>query len=513
MVRYVTHAVSLAALVGLASQARAEVRLHHLFSDNVVLQQGVAVPIWGQADPGEKVTVEFRGQKASAIAKDGIWMAKLSPLNAGGPFSLKVVGQNTLELTNVAVGEVWLCSGQSNMEWPLARSFQPEADIQESDDPMLRCFTVPKLKSDAPVNDIQATWQASSPSAVSNFSAVAYYFGRSLRAARRVPVGLIHASWGGSPAEAWMSRAALAASPEYQETILDAFPGAVQRYQVDLLRWSQEKSDWEQAGRKLDRSRPRAPWCPGELYNGMIAPLKPFAIRGAIWYQGEANAERAWQYRRLFPDLIRNWRRDWGQGDFPFLAVQLAPWDRDLKRPLPAITAAPGESTWAELREAQLLAAQTMKNVGLAVITDWGEKDNIHPAHKAPVGERLALLARKIAYRERLVAMGPVFQRQKVEKDKIVLQFGEIGRGLESRDGLVSGFSICGPDRIFVWANARIQKNQVMVHAPEIPHPVAVRYGWADYPVANLFNKEGLPASPFRTDSFPMITAPKQTKF
>jgi sialate O-acetylesterase len=242
----------------------------------------------------------------------------------------------------------------------------------------------------------------------------------------------------------------------------------------------------------------------------MIAPLLPSAIKGAIWYQGESNAGRAQQYRTLFADMIRNWRRDWGQGDFTFLAVQLAPWDKGKKRALEQITAAPGDSDWAELREAQMLAAKALPNVGVAVITDVGDKDDIHPNKKAPVGARLALAARGLAYGEEIEYSGPVYQSMKVQENKVILTFAHVGQGLEARDGELKGFAICGQDKKFVWANAHIQGNTVVVSSPLVDNPIAVRYGWADFPVVNLWNKDGLPASPFRTDDFPMLTAPKK---
>jgi sialate O-acetylesterase len=241
----------------------------------------------------------------------------------------------------------------------------------------------------------------------------------------------------------------------------------------------------------------------------MIAPLLPYAIKGAIWYQGESNASRAYQYRSLFADMIRNWRQDWKQGDFTFLAVQLAPWDKNKKRSLEEITATPGDSDWAELREAQVLATQTLPKVGMAVITDVGDKDDIHPTRKRPVGERLALAARGIAYGEKVVYSGPIYKSMKINGDRAVLTFNHAGRGLEARDGQLKGFSIAGADQKFVWAKAEVRGNKVIVSSPQASTPAAVRYGWADYPVVNLWSKDGLPASPFRTDNFPMITRPQ----
>jgi sialate O-acetylesterase len=397
------------------------------------------------------------------------------------------------------------------MEWSLERSFQPQADIAAAENPQIRLFTVPKKKALAPLNDVTAKWELCAPMTVPRFSAVAYYFGRSLQRARQVPVGLIHTSWGGSPAEVWMSETALSANESYQRDILGAYATAKKNYDQTLAQWEKDKAEAEKSGKKFEKGRPGEPWRPTELYNGMIAPLLPYAICGAIWYQGESNAGRAWQYRTLFADMIRNWRQDWGQGDFTFLAVQLAPWDRNKKRPLEQITAEPVESDWAELREAQGLVSQQLPKVGVAVITDVGDKDDIHPTKKEPVGERLALAARVIAYREKTAGLSPVYKRARFSGARATVTFDRVGQGLEARGGDLTGFAVAGPDHRFVWAKAEIKgRNQVVVSCPSVPEPVAVRYGWADYPVVNLFSKSGLPVSPFRTDDFPMVSAPKK---
>src|SRR5438034_4039235 len=339
-----------AACAALMIVARADVKLPGLFSGNLVLQQGMRVPIWGWADDGEKVTVTFRGKKVSATARNGKWMVKLPSQKAGGPDTLAVEGKNKIDVRNVVVGEVWICSGQSNMEWPLSRSFESEKDIATSANPNIHLFTAPRLKADAPVDDVKANWETCNPDTVRNFSAVAYYFGRDLQKSRGVPVGLIHTSWGGSPAEVWMSQKVLEANPDYKKAILDDYQTALKNYQLALEKFEKEMPSPRGDGKSTERKPPPPPWKPAELYNGMIAPLIPYAIRGAIWYQGESNAGRAWQYRALFPDLIQNWRHDWGQGNFTFLEVQLAPF-RDIK-PEPA------DSDWAELREAQVLATR-----------------------------------------------------------------------------------------------------------------------------------------------------------
>jgi sialate O-acetylesterase len=476
----------------------------------MVFQQGLRVPVWGWAENGEKITVTFRGRKVSTTAANGKWKVQLPAQKAGGPETLTVEGKNRIEIKNVLVGEVWICSGQSNMEWPLKSTQKADAAIAAAANANLRLFTVPKLKANEPVDDVKASWQPCGPDTVPDFSAVAYFFGRDLQLARGVPVGLIHTSWGGSPAEVWMREEILSSNPEYKRDILDPYPEQERRYKEDLARWEQEAELAKQQGKQPARGRPWANWKPSELYNGMIAPLIPYAIKGAIWYQGESNASRAQQYRRLYPDMIRNWRADWGQGDFAFLAVQIAPWDRGKKRSPEEITAFPTESDWAELREAQWLATRVLPKVGMAVITDYGDKDDIHPQQKEPVGARLALAARGIAYGEKIVYSGPLYRSMKVKGNEVILTFDHTGGGLESRGGRLRGFATCGEDRKFYWAEAEIDGSRVIVRNPLTPNPVAVRYGWADYPVVNLFNREGLPATPFRTDDFPMVSAPKK---
>ncbi|MEW6156186.1 MAG: sialate O-acetylesterase [Verrucomicrobiota bacterium] len=482
----------------------AHLKLPALFTDHMVLQQGQPVPVWGWADAGEKVTVQFGKQKVTTTAgPDGKWMVRLKKLKASAsPATLKVSGHDTIEIQDVLVGEVWIASGQSNMEWALRITHEPQQAIANAANPHLRLFTVPKLKANEPMPDIKSSWVECNSQSVSNFSAVAYYFARDLQKALRVPVGIIHTSWGGSPAEVWMSRDVLEKNPDYKGAILDTYAAAFAKYEQAKASFEKEQADLKAQGKTSDKRPPGAPyWKPTELYNGMIAPLIPYAIQGAIWYQGESNAGRAHQYRTLFPDMIRNWRRDWGQGDFTFLAVQLAPFT--------AIKDQPGDSDWAELREAQALATKVLPKVGMAVITDVGDEKDIHPRKKEPVGARLALAARGIAYGEKITYCGPCYRSMQIRGNQAVLHFDHVGRGLEARGGELKGFAIAGADQKFVWAKAEIQGKTVVVSSSEISNPVAVRFGWANYPVVNLWNLDGLPASPFRTDDFPMITAPK----
>lgn len=478
-----------------------QLRLPAIFSDNMVLQQGMSVPVWGWAADNETVTVGFGSQEVTTKPRDGKWMVHLKNLKPGEPRTLTVKGFKTLQFTNVLVGEVWLCSGQSNMEWTLARSHEPDAAIANSRNPAIRLFQVPHTKAASPLPDIEGNrpqWREASPESVPGFSAVGYYFGRELHRNLGVPIGLIQSTWGGSPAEVWMRREVLESEPRYQP-VLEEHAKHWKNYETSLAQYERKREEARRTGSKEKLTAPRAPWKPTELYNGMIAPIVPYGIKGVIWYQGESNARRGTSvlYRELFPDLIRNWRSDWGQGDFPFLFVQLAPF-KDIQQ-------YPSESDWAQLRESQLTTMKKVRKTGMAVITDLGDEKDIHPRWKAPVGERLARFARVIAYGEKIVPSGPIYRSAKRKGDRIILSFDHVGSGLVSKGGALKGFSIAGPDREFVWARAEIlPDNRIAVWSPNVPEPVAVRYGWADYPVVNLWNREGLPASPFRTDDFPL---------
>ncbi|HEV8484153.1 MAG TPA: sialate O-acetylesterase [Blastocatellia bacterium] len=482
-----------------ASAARADVKLPAIIADGMVLQQGMSVPVWGWADEGETVTVEFQNQKVAGVARQGKWMVRLKPLKAGGPFTLTVTGKDKIELKNVLVGEVWICGGQSNMQWPLRQTDNADTEIANAKYPMIRLFTAPRLEVDAPVNDVKAGWKECSPETVATFSAVGYYFGRDLHKARNVPVGLINNAVGGSPAESWVSAAVLNADAEYKGFKADYARG-MEQYEKALAKNREESEKARAEGKPVPRP-PGKPWMPSGLYNGMLAPLAPYAIKGAIWYQGESNAGRAYQYRRLFPTMIRDWRVIWGQGDFPFLFVQLAAFGPNSPKM--------GESDWAELREAQLMTLSASPKTGMAVAIDVGTIDDIHPRNKQPVGSRLALAARAVAYAEKLVHSGPVYQSVRIEGDKAILSFKHLGTGLEARGGELKGFIIAGEDKVWREAKAEIRGDRVIVTGAGVSKPSAVRYGWMKYPTCNLFNKEGLPATPFRTDDWPGVTQPK----
>ena len=630
-------------LANAPSAAHAEVTPHPLFVDHAVLQQGMKVPIWGTADPGEAVRVAMAKQTVSTTADaDGKWRVYLTPMKAGGPHTLTISGKNQVVLTDILVGEVWLCGGQSNMERQLGPSVgqQPienwQREVAAANYPRIRHFGVAQAKSLTPLETVKGRWEVCTPETAAHFTAVGYFFGRDLHVARHVPVGLIHASWGGTPAEAWTREAALAQLPDFADTPVELKQlatdpdGARRQYEARLETWFAANDPgsaparawtdpaldtsawktmtvpglWEDAGepelngvvwfrktfdlpagvadvagelhlamvddvdttwvngvkvgattgynvprkyrvpagvlkegrnviavRVLDtgggggiwgegnvglfvrrKTAPLAvelsgPWryrigvnlqdaagppvslsgdagTPTVLWNGMIAPLVPYAMRGVIWYQGESHVRRERQYRTLFPALIADWRRAWEQGDFPFLFVQIAP-HREMS---------------PEIREAQLLSWQRTPNTAMVVTTDCGDPNDIHPPRKQPVGARLALAARALAYGERLEYSGPVFDSMRVKGGTATLRFTHLGGGLWAKRGPLKGFTMAGADQVFHAAQAEIRGQTVVVTSQAVPRPVAVRYGWAPVPDGNLFNQAGLPASPFRTD-------------
>ena len=627
----------------LSTPITAQVRLPRLISDGMVLQRDAGVKIWGWAAEHEKVSVSFRDTVYLTSANErGEWTVALSGLKPGGPFTMKVSASDTITIKDVMVGDVWLCSGQSNMELPMKRvSWIYESEILNSENPYLRHFTVPQhYDFKQPENDLEkGVWQAANPKNVPEFSAVAYFFGKELYEKYRVPIGLINASLGGSPAESWLSEDALKEFPKYFEEaqkfkddtlikriedhdkarieawygqlrkrdegyrnpqkpwsdpkvstngwntmkvpgywastdlgpvngvvwfrrefdvppqmagrnaklilgrIVDAdsvfingvFVGTTsyqyppRRYKVpmDVLREGSNtidvriisnigkggfvpdksyelicagqtidlKGEWQfRLGARMEplASQTFIRWKPLGLYNAMISPLLNYSIKGVAWYQGESNADRPVEYRRLLPALINNWRAKWGEGDIPFLVVQLPNFMEAKDQP--------SESNWALLREAQLQAL-SLPRTGVVVTIDIGEWNDIHPLDKKDVGKRLALAAEKIAYDDTVVYSGPIFQSMNIEGNKAVLAFTNTGSRLVARGGELKSFAVAGSDKQFVWAQAKIADNKVVVWSDKVANPVAVRYAWADNPAgANLYNAEGLPASPFRTD-------------
>jgi sialate O-acetylesterase len=518
-------AATLAAL--LAGGARAEVRPHPLFTDGAVLQRDRAVPVFGTAAPGEEVTVTFGEATATAKAgPDGRWQASLPAMKANAkPTDLIIAGKNKVTVKNVLVGDVWVCSGQSNMEWSNFASAEPEKTIAAANHPGIRLFTVPKMPAPYPTKEVNAKWLPCTPQNAGPFSAVGYHFGLNLHKELGVPIGLLHSSWGGTICEAWTSKESL--EKPNLKYLLGNYENGLVAYEKSMDSFLDGLGKYAEEVRKARMARQAVPPLPTPpvmagpniatvLSNGMIEPLIPYAIKGAIWYQGESNAGRAYEYRELLPTMIADWRARWGQGDdFPFLVVQLAPFvARRANPPVPAAKLSelpPEESGWAELREAQLLTAKNVKNVGLAVITDLVDDPyDIHPKQKAEVGRRLSLAARKIAYGQDLVYSGPTLKSVKFDGNKAVLSFDSVGGGLIAKGEKLTGFTVAGEDHKFVKADAVIQGDTVVVSAAGVEKPVAVRFGWADCPVLNFFNKEGLPASPFRTDDLPGVTQPKK---
>ena len=656
-----------------------DVTLPTIFGNHMVLQQNSKIPVWGRATPPGKVIVQIADQKKIATVDDrGEWRIKLDKIKDQGPHELKIIAHDTTIYSDVMVGEVWLCSGQSNMAWNVYNSLNAEQEIADAQFEKIRMFTVQQSVSDTLKDDCEGEWLVCSPETVGGFSAVGYYLGRYLHQQLGVPIGLVHSSWGGTPIESWMRWETLVSDSDfvailerYQENITDyparlarydsivqaiqAKPHALPMYHEDRgnngvrLGWAKQSfndNDWQKInlpqywenlpnmkidgaiwfrksvqipqswegldlliglgpiddfdetyfnGEKIgaigietpnfwqfprqykipaafvhageavvavrvfdhygnggfggyaqqmqlipaDRHElesinlagewkyqvevaldplaitgpgglnlppqpigPGHPHTPAGLFNSMIYPLAPYTIKGAIWYQGETNAGRAYQYRKLLPAMIQDWRTLWRQPDQAFGIVQLANFQ--------AIQAEPSESDWAELREAQLMTAQTVPNTGLAVTIDIGEADDIHPKNKQDVGKRLALWALAQCYNKPIPYSGPVYQHHEIIGNKINIYFNHTADGLIVRNGQeLKGFAIAGDDRHFIWANAQIEGNTVVVWADEIAHPIAVRYAWANNPVCNLYNSEGLPAVPFRTDDWQGITAGK----
>jgi sialate O-acetylesterase len=640
-------AVAVVLLAGLApvSAAPAGPFVHPLFSENMVLQRGIECPVWGWAAPGEAVTVSMAGKSAQASAgADGKWMARLGPFEAGGPHRLTVEGKTErVAFGNVLVGDVWICSGQSNMQMSVSSSNNADQEIAGANQPLIRLFTVPNVTALEPQTTVNGTWQLCTPETIPWFTAVGYFFGRTLEQELKVPIGLINSSWGGTICEAWTSGPALKSDvPEFAPAVTEierlaaeAAKGA-QDYAKIMADWYAQNDPgsaeglgwadpalatadwgtmqlpgaWEQGGfgdwdgvawfrktvdlpagwagkeatlhlgpiddqdttwvngvrvgatevynaprdyavpagvlkaganviavRALDTGGigglngrpeqlsleagglatvplagewkcrqstpmsattpvpPRADGNPNivtVLYNAMIAPLTPFAIKGAIWYQGESNADRAEQYGRLLPAMIRDWRAHFGVGDFPFLIVSLANFM--------AVDAEPRNDPWPNLREAQWLTTKRVPNAELAITIDIGDAVDIHPKNKQEVGRRLALAALGTTSGQKIEYSGPVYKSMEVEGTKARLAFTHVTGGLEAKGGKLEGFAIAGADGKFVWADAVIDGDTVVVSSPAVTAPTVVRYGWGNNPVCTLYNGEGLPAVPFRTD-------------
>lgn len=484
------------ALLTLAGALEGAVKLPALISDHMVLQAGMPVRIWGTADPGESVRVAMLGQSVATKAREnGKWEAWLRPMPAAGPIELTV---NDVTIHDVLIGEVWVGSGQSNMEFALQTANNHDQEIANANYPLIHIFKVKRVVADQPKEDVEAKWEVCAPGAIPRFSAVEYFFGRHLQETLHVPMGLIESDWGGTPAQSWTSKEALAAEPALKfisddwERTLANYPTAKQRYDQQLETWNQAVAKAKADGTRPP-NRPGPPAGPGHqntpagLYNGMIAPLTPYTIRGVIWYQGESNASEnhACRYRRLFGTMIEDWRKKWGEGEFPFLFVQLANYKSN--------------QWWPVLRESQSETLR-LRNTGMAVAIDVGESTDIHPKNKQDVGKRLALAALHIAYGKTLEYSGPVFRQAAVEGPAMRLYFTHAD-GMQARGGgSLTGFTVAGADGNFVAAEAKVEGDTIVVSSPQVASPAAVRYAWTDDPVCNLVNLAGLPASPFRTD-------------
>ena len=493
------HVLALALYLTIAAHLQADVTLPALFGNGMVIQRDAPVHVWGTADPGERVTVAFREREASSIAaRNGRWEVYLAPAEAGGPFSLSVIGDNTIEVNDILVGDVWVGSGQSNMVWPLQRSNNAEEEIAAANYPSIRYFKVELDTADERATDVKGEWRAVSPDTAGELSGVAYFFARHLHGKLEVPFGIVQSAWGGTPAEAWTSARTMSAEPALS-AMVEEFRSEAERdrpaYAARLKRWEEDAAKAKAAGNEIPRRPPppralRPQHKPSALFNAMIAPLTPFPIRGVIWYQGENNGSRGQGllYRRLFRSMIEDWRREWGLGAFPFLFVQLANFGR-----------VPEVATWPELREAQAMALGLV-NTGMAVTIDIGNSTDIHPRNKQDVGARLALAARAIAYGERGVNYsGPVFRQATREGGSLRLWFDHANAGLSARGGALEGFEVAGSDGKFVVADAEISGNTVLVSSASVEMPVQARYAWDADPTGNLINAAGLPAGPFRT--------------
>ena len=511
----------------LAVSARAELKLPAIIGDNMVLQQKQANPVWGWDSPGTEVTVTFAGQTKTAKAgADGKWTVKLDAVPANAkPAKITIKGSSSKELKNVLVGEVWICSGQSNMGFNLSSVWDADLDIAQAKFPQIRLISVPQVGTQEIQDDFKGQWEECSPANAGAFTAVGYHFGRVLHEMLGVPVGLIDNAWGGSSCEAWVKRDVLEKDPRFASIIArwkqtestftkEAFDKQVADHKTKVAAWGKARAAAAKAGEMFTAQPPRAPQNPmtgqhrpGNLYAGVLHPTIGYGIKGVIWYQGESNASRAKEYRDLFPFMIEHWRKEWKQGDFPFYWVQLA----DFK----PYQTEPVESDWAELREAQTRTMSKLPHTGQCVITDLGEANDIHPKNKRDVAERLARWALVKDYGQQLVYRSPELKDAKFEGSRALLTFDYAPQGLRTVDtDEVKGFMICGEDKKWVWAKASIiggskkGTNQIEVTADGIAKPVAVRYAWADNPVCNVYSAEGLPVTPFRTDDFPMITDP-----
>jgi sialate O-acetylesterase len=487
--------LALVAICVSADPLRADVKPAVLFSDHMVLQAGMSVPVWGWADPGEQVTVSFAGQTQTATAAaDRKWMVHLSDLKTGGPTEMTITGKNRISMSDVLVGQVWLGSGQSNMEFSVSKAAKRFAGVENeaqeiaaADYPTIRMFTVKMSLAEEPQEDCVGEWRVCSPKTVGSFSAVGYFFSRQLQKAIGQPIGFINASYGASVAQAWISRVDLQADPRYMGLLKDL---AKQELEYSVRQHAAQAATAPAPNAKKTKGPPNpvSNHSPCMLWNAMLHPVQPYAIRGVIWYQGESIIGGTDIYSQLMQTLITTWRREWGEGDLPFYFVQLAALDNNSNKP--------------EVREAQAKAL-SLPNTAMAVTIDIGDKANVHPKNKQDVGDRLARIARAKVYGEKIEYSGPMYESMKIEGNSIRLKFTHLGDGLVAKGGDLKQFEIAGSDKKFVPTQARIDGDTIVVSSTDVPSPLAVRYAWNRWPQGcNLYNKAGLPTPPFRTDDW-----------
>jgi len=490
-------------ICGAASIASAETKLPNVFSDGLVLQQGQENKIWGRDNAGQSIAIAIGDHQLTATADAaGNWEAKLPPLPVGGPHILTVAGSSAKIVRDVLVGEVWICSGQSNMQWSVNASNDPDMERLAAQFPKIRMINFPQAGSQEPIwSHDDRKWQVCTPETVGNFSAVGYYFARQLHQTTGVPIGMINNAWGGSACEAWIHRDVLNGNTRFQ-ALMDRWKVTEARHQE--LSGKSDRNEEEEKEFKNLTNNLRGNQRPANIYNGVLKSHLGYGIRGAIWYQGESNAGRAYQYRELFPLMIQNWRNEWGQGDFPFYWVQLADFRAEKTEP--------GESDWAELREAQTMTMDRLPNTGQAVIIDIGEGKDIHPMNKVDVGRRLARWALAKQYNIAIEFQSPRYASMQDDGDGILLTFNHIPNGWRPFDvNEPVGFTIAGEDKTFHAAEAKIlDGGKIRVSSSKVAKPVAVRYAWADNPVCNMYSRAGLPLTPFRTDDWPGVTADKE---
>lgn len=474
----------------------------------MVLQQNTKVALWGWANVGEKVSIVTSwNNKTTTVTTNanGKWITYVPTAKAGGPYTITFKGSNKLTVSDVLLGEVWLASGQSNMEFFMSKTrsssytgvINYEQEIKDANYPNIRQIDVANKNADEPQQDFKGDWKVCSPQTADTFSAVAYYFAKEIYKATGYPVGIINSTWGGTAAESWTKKEVLEEHADLKVTIesyneqVKNYPSALANYQTALEKWKQDSSK----SKPVAPVKPNPDKSPYRLYNAMIAPLIPYTLKGVIWYQGENNAQRAYQYRKLFPEMIANWRSDFKNGKLPFYFVQISP----------------HRSQNPEIREAQLLTYRNTHNTGMVVTTDNGDSLDIHPRNKKLVGERLSLWALRNEYgKKNVVVSGPLYKSMKIDGSRIRLQFDFVDGGLIAKDGKeLREFTIAGEDQNFVTARAIIEGNEVVVWSEALAKPAAVRFGWRNIPNPNFYNNAGLPASPFRTDSWKGMTEGK----